>query len=124
VQLLAEDISKENVDGYWGYDVQFADSLSTLLESTEGEVLMTSVEGSQFTRHVNDLMIKIKESKNLLVVFGGPKFGLRKILECENKKISSNNNLMNMFPMQGTQTVRFEEAILGTLSIINNYLHA
>lgn len=123
-QLLAEDISKENVDGYWGYDVQFADSLSALLENTDSEVLMTSVEGSQFTRHVNDLMSKIKASNNLLVVFGGPKFGLRKILECENKKISSNNNFMNMFPMQGTQTVRFEEAILGTLSIINNYLHA
>jgi hypothetical protein len=29
-----------------------------------------------------------------------------------------------MFPMQGTQTVRLEEAILGTLSIINNYLRA
>jgi predicted SPOUT superfamily RNA methylase MTH1 len=29
-----------------------------------------------------------------------------------------------MFPLQGTQTVRLEEAILGTLSIINNYLHA
>jgi predicted SPOUT superfamily RNA methylase MTH1 len=29
-----------------------------------------------------------------------------------------------MFPNQGTQTVRLEEAILGTLSIVNNYLNA
>ena len=123
-ELLAEEISIESIDGYWGYQVEFADSLSALLENTKSEILMTSVEGLQFTKHVDDIMMKIKASKNLLVVFGGPKFGLRKILECENKKISSNDNFMNMFPMQGTETVRLEEAILGTLAIINNYLHA
>jgi predicted SPOUT superfamily RNA methylase MTH1 len=69
-------------------------------------------------------MNKIKISKNLLLVFGSPKLGLRKILESENKQILSTDNFLNMFPLQGTQTVRLEEAILGTLSIINNYLHA
>jgi methyltransferase len=123
-QLFAEDIAKEEVDGYWGYDVQFAHSLSMLLENTKTEVLMTSVEGAQFTKHVTGLMKRVRMSKNLLIVFGGPKFGLRKILESENKKISPKHRLMNMFPNQGTQTVRLEEAIHGTLSILNNYLHA
>lgn len=122
-KLLAEDISKEEIDGYWGYDVQFADSLSALLENTKGEILMTSVEGSPFTKHVGDLMSNLKMSKNLLVVFGGPKFGLRKILESENVRINQKSNFLNMFPNQGTQTVRLEEAILGTLSIVNNYLN-
>lgn len=123
-QLIAEDISKDNVDGYWGYDVQFADSLSAILVDSKNEVIMTSVQGAPFTKHVNDLMNKIKISKNLLLVFGSPKLGLRKILESENKQILSTDNFLNMFPLQGTQTVRLEEAILGTLSIINNYLHA
>jgi len=123
-KLLAEDISKEEIDGYWGYDVQLADSLSALLENTKGEILMTSVEGSPFTKHVADLMSSLKMSKNLLVVFGGPKFGLRKILESENQRINHKPDFLNMFPNQGTQTVRLEEAILGTLSIVNNYLNA
>ena len=123
-KLRAEDISKEEIDGYWGYDVQLADSLSALLENTKGETLMTSVEGSPFTKHVADLMSSLKMSKNLLVVFGGPKFGLRKILESENVRINQKSNFLNMFPNQGTQTVRLEEAILGTLSIVNNYLNA
>jgi predicted SPOUT superfamily RNA methylase MTH1 len=123
-KLLAEDISKEEIDGYWGYDVQLADSLSALLENTKGEILMTSVEGSPFTKHVGDLMSSLKMSKNLLVVFGGPKFGLRKILESENQRINHKSHFLNMFPNQGTQTVRLEEAILGTLSIVNNYLNA
>lgn len=124
VDLVAEDISKDNVNGYWGYDVQFADSLSAILGYSENEVIMTSVHGAPFTKHVDDLMNKIKPSNNLLVIFGSPKLGLRKILESENKKIGSTDNFLNMFPLQGTQTVRLEEAILGTLSIINNYLHA
>ena len=123
-QLIAEDISKDNVDGYWGYDVQFVDSLSALLADRKNEVLMTSVEGAPFTKHVDNLITKIKVSSNFTVIFGSPKLGLRKILESENKKISSTDNFFNMFPFQGTQTVRLEEAILGTLSIINNYLHS
>lgn len=123
-QLIAEDISKENVDGYWGYDVQFLDSLSILLADPKNEVLMTSVEGAPFTKHVDHLMSKINVSSNFVVIFGSPKLGLRKILESENKKITSTDNFFNMFPLQGTQTVRLEEAILGTLSIINNYLHS
>lgn len=123
-QLLAEDIAKEEIDGYWGYDVQFTESLSALLVDTKCEVLMTSVEGSPFTKHVDDLMSRVKVSKNLLLAFGGPKFGLGKILECENKRITQSFHFLNMFPNQGTQTVRLEEAILGTLSIVNNYLYA
>lgn len=123
-QLVAEDISKDNVNGYWGYDVHFADSLSAILADTKNALLMTSVEGASFTKHVDILMNKIRASRNFVVIFGSPKLGLRKILESENKKILSTDNFLNMFPLQGTQTVRLEEAILGTLSIINNYLHA
>ena len=123
-QLFAEDIEKEQIPGYWGYEIEYRESLSQLLETQKCEVLMTSVEGSQFTKHVSEMIKKIKISKELLIVFGGPRFGLRKILESENKKISANQLLMNMFPRQGTQTVRLEEAIFGTLSIVNNYLYA
>jgi Uncharacterized conserved protein len=120
--LFAEDISKDEIDGYWGYDVQFADSLSTLIENRKYLVMMTSVEGAQFTKHAMDFMSRVKISKNLLIVFGGPKFGLRRILESESKRITNKDYFFNMFPKQGTQTVRLEEAILGTLSIVNNYL--
>jgi methyltransferase len=123
-QLMADDISKDNVEGYLGYDVQDADSLSSILGDPKNEIVMTSVQGSPFTKYVNNLMNKVKHSKNLLVIFGSPKLGLRKIMESENIQISSIDNFLNMFPKQGTQTVRLEEAILGTLSIINNYLHA
>lgn len=122
--VFAQDITKNEIDGYWGYDVQFAESLSTLIENTKYLVMMTSVEGEQFTKHVAHFMNRVKISKNLLIVFGGPKFGLRRILESESKSITNKDYFFNMFPKQGTQTIRLEEAILGTLSIVNNYLNS
>jgi methyltransferase len=120
--LFAQDISKNKIDGYWGYDVEFVDSLSTLIENTKYLVMLTSVEGELFTKHVAHFMSRVKISKNLLILFGGPKFGLKRILESESKKITNKDYFFNMFPKQGTQTIRLEEAILGTLSIVNNYL--
>jgi predicted SPOUT superfamily RNA methylase MTH1 len=65
--------------------------------------------------------MSVKNVKDLLIVFGD--FGQEKY-ESENQRINHKPDFLNMFPNQGTQTVRLEEAILGTLSIVNNYLNA
>ena len=38
----------------------------------------------------------------------------------EGRKIKQYPSMINMFPFQGTETVRLEEAILGTLAIVNH----
>jgi hypothetical protein len=53
------------------------------------------------------------------VVFGAPKKGVDEILASEGQSIRQFDFVVNMFPFQGTETVRLEEAILGTLSILN-----
>ena len=66
---------------------------------------------------------KISESyEPILIVFGTTNKGVYDILGSDIKKIQ-NANVFNFFPNQGTQTVRLEEAILGTLSIINILNH-
>jgi len=54
----------------------------------------------------------------ILIVFGTTNKGIYDILGTDIKKIQ-NVKIFNFFPNQATQTVRLEEAILGTLSIIN-----
>ena len=110
---------------------QLIQTLETQRQEREAEVHTSIIahqkivsEASMIVEQYFEMIKKIRISKELLIVFGGPRFGLRKILESENKKISANHLLMNMFPRQGTQTVRLEEAIFGTLSIVNNYLYA
>jgi len=46
----------------------------------------------------------------------------KKILKNEKTDIKSFEFVVNSFPMQGTKTVRLEEAILGTLAIVNYIL--
>ena len=63
-----------------------------------------------------------EQDEAILVVFGTTNKGVYDILGSNIKKIQ-NANVFNFFPNQGTQTVRLEEAILGTLSIINILIH-
>ena len=57
---------------------------------------------------------------SMLLVFGTTNKGIHEILGADIRKIQ-NSKIYNFFPNQATQTVRLEEAILGTLSIINSY---
>ena len=61
-----------------------------------------------------------KTRMKILIIFGSPSSGVLEIIK--NEKILVNFNdffLINLFPDQGVETVRSEEANLGTLSIIN-----
>ena len=52
-----------------------------------------------------------------LVVFGSPK---RDVIDIAGGRLQANNMIqLNFFPHQNTRTIRLEEAILGTLSILN-----
>ena len=64
---------------------------------------------------------RVKASENVLVVFGAPKHGVHEILAKEGANVRP-EFLVNMFPNQATETVRLEEAVLGTLAILNSSL--
>ena len=51
-----------------------------------------------------------------------PKHGILDILAKEGASIKPFEFVVNMFPDQGTETVRLEEAILGSLAILNSFL--
>jgi predicted SPOUT superfamily RNA methylase MTH1 len=119
VEALESDITYN----YWGYEVKEAPNLSCLLSaSASTEVLITSKSGKNFGSMEQELIKRMNYVDNLLIVFGAPKSGLFDILEREGKDIRSYRFVANMFPLQGTKTVRLEEAILGTLAIINHIL--
>lgn len=122
--ITAVEINKESLEGYWGYSVKFSSTLKGLLDNRKSnETLLTSVEGRSLSDKIcsSFLTDQIKSIKDLLIVFGSPKNGLKKILAAEKAEISHFPFVFNMFPDQGTQTVRVEEAVLGTLAIINQY---
>ncbi len=115
-KLTIKEIQKEQLKNYWGYKVKERSNLLALLSTWNGNTILTSRYGKIFTG--SDAKKYGKVNKPILVVFGSPEKGIYEILS-ENIKKTQNANIYNFFPNQATETVRLEEAILGTLSALN-----
>ena len=123
--LMAQDAREEDIRNcsYWGYKVKEVHSLCELFKSSlNKEVLITSRAGAFFKNKEEKLVQRLKSNNNLLVIFGSPRKGLEEIMSSEGMNINEYEFVVNMFPFQGTETVRLEEAILGTLAILNHVL--
>jgi len=119
-ELTAKEISRDSIKDYWGYNVKERSNLLSILSTWKGKIILTSKKGKNFSRL--DAKKITDPNEPILVVFGTTNKGVYDILGINIKKIQ-NANVFNFFPNQGTQTVRLEEAILGTLSIINILNH-
>ena len=118
VQAIEEDIFD-----YWGYEVKEVPSISKLLTSVEKtDIIITSRKGRHFKNIEAQLAEHAKSVQNILVAFGSPKYGLHEILAKEGASIKQYRYVVNMFPNQGTETVRLEEAVFGALAILNSAL--
>jgi methyltransferase len=119
--LKAIKATEQDIFDYWGYEVKEVPSLSKLLTSVEKtEVVITSRRGSYFKNIEASLVERAKNVQNILVVFGAPKHGIHDILAKEGASIKPYEFVVNMFPNQGAETIRLEEAVLGSLAIMNN----
>ncbi len=112
---------EEEIKEYWGYDVIFYSKLSNILESFNDLIILTSRKGKmiyEYEKHIRD---ESKKSKRIIIVFGSTKKGIHEILASEgyNKHL---RHVYNFFPNQGVKSIRIEEAMLGTLSILNYIL--
>jgi len=120
-ELTAKEISRDSIKDYWGYNVKERPNLLSILSTWKGKIILTSKKGKNFSRLDEKKITDPNEPT--LIVFGTTNKGVYDILGSNIKKIQ-NANVFNFFPNQGTQTVRLEEAILGTLSIINILNHS
>ena len=118
-EFSIKEITKEEAKDYWGYQIKERSVLSSLISSWEGKVILTSRKG----KVINPSTIHeyANYSKPILVVFGSTDKGVHEILGSKIKQIQ-NSKILNFFPQQATETVRLEEAILGTLSILKSGL--
>ena len=123
--LRAEEVDTVNINEYWGFKVNDAKSLHSLLTQITNSILViTSRRGISLKKIETRIQRELKFKRTILIVFGSPRRGVDEILSNEGYNSSSYPFVVNMFPFQGTRTVRLEEAFLGTLAIINYYLYA
>lgn len=114
--LSIKQIRKEEIKQYWGYEVKEISNLSSLLSSWNSFIIFTSRKGKPIHK-TQKYFAEISDSE-ILLVFGSPKRGVHEIL---GKALANvpRSQVFNFFPGQATETVRLEEALLGTLAILN-----
>ncbi|MEX0911507.1 MAG: putative RNA uridine N3 methyltransferase [Nitrosopumilaceae archaeon] len=115
-ELSAKQISRNEIMQYWGYEIRESANLRTLLTNWGSDIILTSKKGKTIHK-MQKYFDKISDNQ-LLVVFGSPERGLHEILGKAINEIPR-SQILNFFPEQATETVRLEEAILGTLAILN-----
>ncbi|MBS1268876.1 MAG: hypothetical protein MAG458_01611 [Nitrosopumilus sp.] len=115
-RLSVKEIEKKEAPTYWGYSVKERSNLFSLLSEWKGNIIITSRKGRTATKE--QISKYTTSEKPTLVVFGSPDKGVHEIIGGRMKNVQNAKSL-NFFPNQATETVRLEEAILGTLAIIN-----
>lgn len=115
-KFSVKEIDKSEVSSYWGYSVKERANLFSLIKEWKGNIIITSRKGKTATKEqISKYTIS---DQPLLLVFGSPEKGVHEILGGKMKNVQNAKSL-NFFPNQATETVRLEEALLGTLAIIN-----
>lgn len=112
-------VEKDEIREYWGYEVKGVGALEKLIASIKADyVILTSKYGKVVYKIWEELVKRVSLSDRVLVVFGSPKKGLLEIL---SKKWIEKHNLplINTIPGQKVETIRTEEALLATLTILN-----
>ena len=112
----------EEIEIYWGFRVTVSKlPLGRLVRNRGFDLIIaTSRHGIPLSEVEGNLRKRWKTAKNVLVAFGAPVEGLREILLHENLKLEEVTHFtVNTVPMQGTETVRTEEAIYASLAVLN-----
>ncbi|MBZ9571609.1 RNA-binding protein [Methanobrevibacter sp. TMH8] len=107
-------------DVYWGYEILSTHkSLKNSLKLVKPDFV---VETTRYADTINSIFNEFEEKLDsvdkLAIVFGGPYSSISEELDGFSWDLIK----VNTVPSQGTETVRTEEAVISTLSIINMLL--
>jgi len=118
-------VERDSVDVYWGFKVSaHRSSLGDLLREKErGVVIAASRFGKPVTAIWGDLSKLLAKSRGMLLIFGSPSEGVAGILARENVNLEASvDAVINTVPLQGTATIRTEEAVIASLAVLDSMI--
>jgi len=120
--IEATQLDDAEIRIYWGYSVTV--TKLPLAESTRKLGFDLVISTSRYGKIINEVFPKLQSewtrSKEILLAFGSPTQGLKEILTREGLDLDEYANFnVNMVPDQGVETIRTEEAIYSSLSLLN-----
>jgi predicted SPOUT superfamily RNA methylase MTH1 len=125
-QITLETIEREDIEEYWGFEVERVTDLAEFLKDSDDSTRIGfSRKAPSYHQLENDLKSTIAGTQSVLAVFGGPSHGILEFFKEERDDVKSNIDFwVNSIPDQGTATVRLEEALFASLSLLNSSVGA
>ena len=121
-QIQGELVEPTRLPIYWGFRVTRTNlTLGRMIRSRSQDMIVSTSRRGEVIRDVlNRLSVRWKSSQKPMVIFGSPSEGVPEILAKEGAELGKMVDFnLNMIANQGVETVRTEEAVLATLSVLN-----
>jgi hypothetical protein len=121
-QAEAIVMNRKEIPTYWGFDITVSPGPFGQIIKDRGFdlVIATSRLGTPFANVKDAILNRWKNAYQVLIAFGAPTKGLHEIAKLENRILDEVAHfVVNMIPLQGTETVRTEEALYASLAILN-----
>lgn len=121
-QIKVELANRDEIPDYWGYTVAVEKhTLGKILKNRGFDLTVaTSKYGVPFANVAEEIAEKGKKANTILVAFGAPTQGLYEIVKNEGLNLDDVVDfVVNTIPIQGTETIRTEEALFASLAILN-----
>jgi len=121
-RVEVEVANRDEIPIYWGYRVAAEkNSFGKIVKSKGFDLTVaTSKYGVPFPDVAEKIAQKWKKANTILVAFGAPTQGLYEIVKNEGLNLDDVVDfVVNTISMQGTETVRTEEALFASLAILN-----
>jgi len=121
-------VDPKNLNVYWGFKVKvLREGLRDIKKHYGDSLIIATSKKGQLISDPNTLL-KLKsllhKTSRTVILFGSPRMGLFEMSIHQGLNLNEISDLVvNFIPNQGTSTVRTEEAIFSTLSIINLLIH-
>ena len=121
--LYGEVTDSTQIPHYWIYNVSIINNFALLikkLHNSNNLIVSTSRYGDDIRKIIGGFQEALSNSKNVVLILGSPKEGLKEIFKRFGLDLVQDSDyVVNFIPLQGVKTVRTEEALISTLSIIN-----
>jgi predicted SPOUT superfamily RNA methylase MTH1 len=121
-RLEAELANRSEIKDYWGYTVTVEKhTFGKIVKSRDFDLtIATSKYGVPFADVSEKIMEKWEKAEAIFIAFGAPTQGLYEIVSHEGLNLDNLVDfVVNTIPMQGTETVRTEEALIASLAMLN-----
>ena len=114
--------NRDEAPSYWGYTVTVESrQFGSFVEDRGFDLTVaTSRYGSPLADVIGEVVERWKAANTVLLAFVAPSQGLGDIVKRQGRRLSELVDfVVNTVPMQGTETVRTEEALVASLAIFN-----